>query len=141
MGSHWKSDLGTGHTALDEDHRALLEILDALDAASTCGDGAQARGLLGEFLAECGAHFAREEALMVEIGYAEAVAHRAAHALYLDDLRRFLKSAPPPESPGFRLYIGSRLLGWFLQHIKAHDCPLAAAALRHAPPAAQAAAH
>lgn len=138
MGSHWKDDLCTGQAVIDGDHQELLGILEGLDSASRCGFGAQARGLLGEFLTECGAHFAREEALMAEVGFASAVAHREAHALYLDDLRRFLKSAPPPESPGFRLYVGSRLLGWFLQHIKAYDAPLAAAALHHAPRAPEA---
>ncbi len=142
MGRHWKADLDTGHAALDADHRDLLDILEALEAASLCGDGAQARGLLVEFLGECGAHFAREEALMAEIASGEAVAHRGAHALYLGDLRRFLKGAASPESPGFRLYVSSRLLGWFLLHIKAFDAPLAAAALHRAarepaaPPAA-----
>jgi len=135
MGSPWKADLETGHAALDADHRDLFDLLAALEAASLCGDGAQARGLLGEFLAECGAHFAREEALMAAIPYAQAMAHRGAHALYLEDLRRFLKGAPPPESPGFRLYVTSRLLQWFLLHIRSCDLALAVAALRHAPPA------
>jgi len=139
MGSHWKAELATGHAVLDDDHRDLLEVLDALEAASLCGDGRQARGLLGEFLAACGAHFAREEALMAELGYGEAGAHRGAHALFLDDLRRFLKGAPSAESPGFRLYVDGRLLGWFVQHIRNHDARLAEAALRHAPGASAAA--
>jgi len=134
MGSAWKPDLETGHATLDGDHRDLLDLLAALEAASLCGDGIHARGLLGEFLAECGAHFAREEALMQEIAYAQAQVHRESHALFLDDLRRFLKGSGSPESPGFRLYVDGRLLGWFLRHIKSHDLHLAGAALRHAPP-------
>lgn len=136
MATRWKPELETGHPRIDADHRELLEIISAMEAASLCGDGGHARGLLGEFLSASGAHFAREEALMVEVAYAEAVAHRDAHALFLDDLRRFLKSGPPPESPGFRLYLSSRLLGWFVQHIRAHDALLAAAARQALPRAA-----
>lgn len=133
MGSHWKAELATGHAALDDDHRDLMQVLDALEAASRCGDAGQARGLLGEFLAACGTHFAREEALMARLGQGEAAAHRDAHALFLDDLRRFLRVAPPAGSPGFRLYVSSRLVGWFALHIQTHDARLAAAARREMP--------
>jgi len=135
MASHWKPGLELGHPAMDADHRELLELVSAMEGASLCGEGGHARVLLGEFLSACGAHFSREEALMTELAYADERAHREAHALFLDDLRRFLKSGPLPDGPGFRLYLGSRLLGWFTQHIRAHDALLAAAA-RQARPAA-----
>jgi hemerythrin len=107
--------------------------------AAAVGDQGRALAVLGAFLEGCAAHISREERLMEEVRYGDAVVHREAHALFLDDVRRLLLHSRQAEGTGgLRLFVTTRLVDWFAGHVRRNDAALAAAAAAAQPPAAPA---
>ena len=69
------------------DHADINDLVAQLRAATERGDHATMKSLLiGLEMLEA-KHYAREDALMRAVGYAQADAHRAEHAKMLDTLR------------------------------------------------------
>ena len=62
--SSWTSELETGLSALDDDHKQLLAKANRLKQASTDADFSDLKSALLDMKTEMVAHFSREEALM-----------------------------------------------------------------------------
>jgi hemerythrin len=136
MSDYWKPALQTGNDLIDDDHRELLRQIGDMADAAAVGDKGRAVTTLCAFLEGCAGHFAREERLMEEVGYGDAVAHREAHALFLDDVRRLLLHSRQAEGTGgLRLFVTTRLVDWFTGHVRRNDAALAAAAAAARPAA------
>ncbi|MCG6953786.1 MAG: hypothetical protein LJE90_15560 [Betaproteobacteria bacterium] len=69
------------------DHADINELVAQLRAATERGDHATMKSLLMGLEMLEAKHYAREDALMRAVGYAQADAHRAEHAKMLDTLR------------------------------------------------------
>lgn len=139
MSRFWKPDLATGLDHIDSDHQELFTIIEGMADAASLGSADRARALIGDFLEGCAAHFAGEEELMTACGYPAERQHREAHQLYLADVRSLQAQLEARGlTAGFRLFVTTRLVDWFIRHIRLNDVPLAKAALagQVAPPAA-----
>lgn len=69
------------------DHAEINNLVEQLRAATERGDHATMKSLLMGLEMLEAKHYAREDALMRAVGYAQADAHRAEHAKMLDTLR------------------------------------------------------
>ena len=69
------------------DHAEINDLVEQLRAATERGDHATMKSLLMGLEMLEAKHYAREDALMRAVGYAQADAHRAEHARMLDTLR------------------------------------------------------
>ncbi len=118
----WSAAHEVGIAVIDKQHRKLAGRLNDLSAALRRGDNAAAiSDMLASALSYTQHHFATEERLMDEHGFANAAAHRAIHAHLLDDLRNFSAGCDKRS-----LSLTARfLLEWLLRHIDSADRELA----------------
>ncbi len=115
----------TGFAPMDAEHRALSEDLVDLVARVESGDVAEVRPALAGLVAGVADHFAREDRLMALHDYPLRARHEEAHALFLEDARRFQAELEREGiGPAFRRWATGRLPEWFRYHILAHDVGL-----------------
>lgn len=96
----WSQDLAIGHELIDADHQDIFEAAQRLQAE--IAEDEPEYSIVGEVLVELiehtGGHFAREEALMREVGFPAYEAHKREHALLMqkvNDLhRQFMDGRP-----------------------------------------------
>jgi hemerythrin len=128
----WNEDeLGLGCGLLDDDHRAIIELVNDLFGAMEQARGKDALAeLLGRVVVAVTAHFAREEDEMYRIQYLDAALHREEHERLtrelLDLQRKFIAGKAMLSIQASRF-----LNDWVFNHIL-HDDKQLAAALRNA---------
>ncbi len=81
---HWRPSYESGHTELDRQHRALFTLantaLEKLARKEPIGD------LIDAIIADVVVHFAAEERILLELGYAEVEEHAAEHRRLLAEI-------------------------------------------------------
>lgn len=120
----WKPKFSVGDSAVDHEHRELVELVNTAAAAILAGrPDADVDRCLGDLLRAISAHFAHEEKQMRRAGYDELSAHKADHERLLDELRDIMDAAPgAASSPAERLT--AVLEAWFTGHFRTHDARL-----------------
>jgi hemerythrin len=120
----WRPEFSVGNAAVDHEHRELIQLINNVHAAIGSGaDRDQLASGLGEIYAQIAAHFALEEKMMRDAGYAEFDPHKADHESLLDQLSDIINSV----EIGNRLDnrdLSSRLNHWFTEHFATHDAKL-----------------
>ncbi|WP_207477240.1 bacteriohemerythrin [Arenibaculum pallidiluteum] len=121
----WPGDLLIGHSAVDDDHRHLVEIINKLAEAHAAG---RQSGLIGEILSELAdytaAHFEREERFMERVRYPGIDEHRLNHSQLIGSLSRIIydfEMGRPVDQP-----LLDFLRHWLTDHIMRFDKRLAA---------------
>jgi hemerythrin len=125
----WTAALEIGHPEIDDDHRAMVCLLNRLYAASSRSDQAAVRVELAALEALTRDHFAREERLMLDIRYEFAARHQKEHvylfdeiSAQIDDLNEGLLGASA---------IAQFIRRWLMDHVETSDRQLGAALARH----------
>ena len=120
----WKTEYSVGVATVDEEHRALIDLINALhnriDARST-PDEIEA-GLDGIHNAVA-LHFALEERVMRDAGYAEYAEHKEDHELLLDEIRDLMDDFLADSDAGAER-LRTRLSAWFADHFVSFDARL-----------------
>ncbi len=75
----WSEELRIGVPAMDDDHRALLDLITQAEQIARSGAVAELNRILDELQTFVRWHFGREEALMQATDYPGAASHRALH--------------------------------------------------------------
>jgi hemerythrin len=124
---HWSDRLSVNVPELDEEHRQLVFLVNQLHAAMNSGVAAEALGdILSGMLAYTRMHFATEERLMLQHGYADYVTHKSAHEELMrrtaDIHRRFLQGETI-----VTLRLAQFLSDWLSRHIQGMDKELGSA--------------
>jgi hemerythrin len=120
----WKSEFSVGNAAVDHEHRELIDLINSVHDGVREDTGADrlAEGL-GEIYAQIAAHFALEEKLMRDAGYADLTAHKDDHEALLDQLADILHGVEV--GAGFdEAGLSARLERWFSGHFSTHDAKL-----------------
>lgn len=120
----WKAEFSVGNAAVDHEHRELIDLINSVHEGIREDAGADrlAEGL-GEIYAQIAAHFALEEKLMRDAGYADLTAHKDDHESLLDQLSDILHGV----EVGGRYDeadLSRRLERWFSGHFSTHDAKL-----------------
>ncbi|MEM7223865.1 MAG: bacteriohemerythrin [Pseudomonadota bacterium] len=121
----WTEDMSVGLNELDEDHRALIRIINQL--AENADDGAD-----GKILRQClfaltryaEYHFGREEAVMAACGYPELVDHKEEHKDFTANIHKIAKSfseISPDAVPTVNQELLDYLKEWLMHHIMIID--------------------
>ena len=79
----WSPELSVGFEEIDDDHKKLIEMLNALSDAATEAKGNRADAVVGQVLNELLSytmwHFRHEERLMQTHGYPDFFEHKTQH--------------------------------------------------------------
>lgn len=76
----WTETYSTGIKEIDQQHKKLIELINALHDAMAKGQAKAVLGkILGELINYCASHFAMEEKLFDKYGYPDAADHKDKH--------------------------------------------------------------
>ena len=120
----WKDEYNLGIDEVDSEHRALIELINALhEAVSAEADTAAVVDGVTRIYALVSLHFAREEAYMRETRYMAYAEHKEDHEILLDDLRDVIDEVRS-DSPYAEARLSADLEYWFSEHFRTHDARL-----------------
>ncbi len=120
----WKAEYALGIPGVDSEHRELMDLINRLHAQLLDpGAGTGVMDFLGELFAKISSHFALEEKLMRDGGYAAFAAHKADHERLLDEIRDLMDDYEDGEWVDLEGF-GGRLEQWFSVHFADHDARL-----------------
>lgn len=115
--------LVTGHPGIDAQHRELFArvgaLLDSSRQRRSRDEVARMLDYLGDYVVT---HFALEEQVMAETGYAGLEAHRAEHQRFVKEFAALYEEFKV-EGPGplFVIRVGNRITAWLREHIYRTD--------------------
>jgi hemerythrin-like metal-binding protein len=118
----WNESLSVGVPSVDEQHKALLGLLNELSDATQAGRGQVVLGKVLKELADYTVyHFQYEESLFAQTGYNAAPDHIKEH----DDLIRLVQVQSQQYEDGAREILSEELLKflrrWLYMHIMGSD--------------------
>jgi len=120
----WKPAYTLGIPAVDEEHRALIAMINrTYQSMEGAADAGQVEACLEDIHAGIAAHFALEERYMREAGYAEYTAHKDDHEELLDQIREMMDVFAHAPQRG-RSVLQNRLSDWFSVHFATFDARL-----------------
>ena len=118
----WNDRMSMGLETFDNEHKKLVEMINELFDGMQAGKGAEALGkILDKLIDYTKVHFAHEEKLMAEHGYADSPTHKAEHvalAKQVLDVQAKFKSGA---SAVLSMDVLNFLKEWLLKHIQGTD--------------------
>jgi len=86
----WSDALSVGIKSIDDQHKKLIVLLNALHDCDNTGKGnEQIKEILGELLAYTVSHFTYEENLFDKHGYPNTASHKEAHVALTSQVSKF----------------------------------------------------
>ena len=120
----WRDEFRIGIDGVDDEHRALIDQINAVYALIDERAGRQqVIDSLGEIYGNIAAHFALEERMMRRHGYPDYEQHQRDHERLLDEIGAIADDFEATEAlddAGFKGKLGD----WFQLHFKTHDARL-----------------
>lgn len=117
----WTENLSVGVTALDDQHKVLVESLNELHAAMMRGDAKESTGpLLAKLLDYTRRHFSAEEAFLTRTNYPKFADHCKEHK----DLTRKVEEFATRYERGelsINVHLLNFLRDWLTNHIQKED--------------------
>ncbi|MEF8714393.1 MAG: bacteriohemerythrin [Accumulibacter sp.] len=124
----WSAALEIGHPEIDNDHRAMVGLLNRLQEASERADRVATQAVLAELETLTRDHFAREEQLMLDIHYELLARHQKEHVHLFDEVRAQIEEMN--EGIVSAAAIAGFIKRWLIDHVETSDRQLAAALAR-----------
>lgn len=123
---HWRPNMSLGVEDIDDDHKALIEVLNRLHYQIVAGDEPrQIESVFDELADYCGRHFVREEASMEQGGYPAAAAHAKMHRELAERLQGY-RDQYHADAKGFDHHAFYDFVSeWLLVHVLDEDMKLA----------------
>ncbi len=118
----WNDSMSVGVTLIDDDHKALIHLINRLYESASAGDAYDVLDdLLNRLVDYIDIHFTREERVMDACAYPEALDHKEEHATfvaYIQDLRGNFSAAA---APNLASDLADYLKEWLNHHILIQD--------------------
>ena len=120
----WKTEFSVGVPSMDDEHRRMIDLINAVYVALRGERDATAiESFLGDVHNAVASHFALEERLMRESGYAEYAAHKDDHEELLDQIRAMMDAVNDDAEAGLG-QLEACLSDWFGRHFSTFDARL-----------------
>ncbi|MDH5455761.1 MAG: bacteriohemerythrin [Gammaproteobacteria bacterium] len=120
----WKPEYSVGVASVDEEHREMIDMINRVYAQlGGSPKSAEIEACLEDIFATISAHFALEERIMKDAGYAEYEAHKNDHEDLLDEIRDLMDEFDADAETGRRA-LETRLSAWFTRHFSSYDARL-----------------
>ncbi|MDD4929868.1 MAG: bacteriohemerythrin [Gallionella sp.] len=115
----WVSELNTGIDIIDEQHKSIVDYINELEVSIEQGSREAVGHVLDELVDYTMSHFAFEESLQEEAGYAFAKPHKAVHDSFIKRVTRYQADHKAGEDVADHVH--EMLTTWLLHHIKRDD--------------------
>ena len=125
----WQDDLNTGIDVIDQQHRRIVEMLNHLYNAQKSMERAVVAEVIDELVDYTLSHFAFEEELMEEAGYAFCAAHKRVHEVFIKRVSEYHMRFQAGEDITDELR--TMLSRWLFNHIRGDDKAYAEKVKRH----------
>lgn len=116
----WNDACSVGIQEVDEQHKVLLQLLDALHLAIRAGQGAESLAVLNQLVDYTRHHFTMEESLMRVTNYPDFAPHKELHQNLMAQIHKV-----QDELAGGQLDLDGEMLQfvkiWLIQHINETD--------------------
>jgi methyl-accepting chemotaxis protein len=121
----WNESLSFGNKAIDEDHRRLMDLVNAVYRKVKEGvSSEQLTGPAEDLRRYAQTHFKEEEAFMARIDYPGLAAHTRQHTQFLERLRD-LGDIRAKEGDSAAMHLMGLLGNWWESHIREQDAKVA----------------
>ncbi|MBL4823111.1 MAG: bacteriohemerythrin [Colwellia sp.] len=118
----WNEGMSVGIDAIDEDHKQIIAILAKLTSADHGETSKQTiNAIFTELEHYVSLHFAREEALLEQICYADITAHKASHQNFIEQLPLLKQQWLTEDCLACSEKITTFLHQWLVKHILVED--------------------
>jgi len=118
----WSETMKLGVPEVDFEHEELIGVINALGDLLQKGEPLDSiQALLGEIHAQIEAHFALEEKIMRERGFAGYEAHKEDHDRLLEQIRDIMTEAAEVDEQVLHDHLAKRLNVWFSEHFRTLD--------------------
>lgn len=115
----WTSDLNTGIEVIDNQHRRIVDYINALYDASLTQNRDEIAQVLEQLVEYTLSHFAFEEEMQADAGYPFVKAHQKVHQLFVRRVSEFKQRFERGEDITEPLL--SLLRTWLINHIRRDD--------------------
>ena len=120
----WKDEYSIGNASVDQEHELLITQINKLyEQLGLPLNTETIESMLADIQADISTHFALEELLMQETGFAEFEDHKQDHERLLDQIDDMIFHFTEDPESGKELLI-NRLSDWFSHHFKGFDTRL-----------------
>lgn len=117
----WADDMVIDHGPIDQDHRQLVDLVNALHTATTDGRGQEiVAKILDELVSYTVDHLRREEQLMESIKFPNLARHKIGHDKFMEQIRD-LKHKYDAGSITVASQLSTVLRDWLSLHIRRND--------------------
>lgn len=118
----WRESMSVGVPVIDDDHKALVHLINRLHESVAAGDTYDALDeLLNRLIDYIDVHFTREERVMRACGYPETGDHSAEHAEFVTYIRDLRNSFNAKTAPQMASDLAEYLKEWLNHHILIQD--------------------
>jgi hemerythrin len=118
----WTEEMSVKVKIFDDDHKALIEMLNELNDGIEANRTRQAlEGVIEKLSTYTRMHFAREERLFAQTGYAAGAAHKAEHALLAKRVKNLQMRFESGQSRELGMETMAFLKRWLTDHIMGSD--------------------
>ena len=112
----WNESYNIGIDVIDNQHRQILDYINALEQVKSTGDRDRIKEVLEDLIDYTQSHFSFEENLLEQVSYQYLPSHRGIHELFVKRLNDYRLKFEKGESIENDLY---RLLSkWLINHIQ-----------------------
>ena len=115
----WTTDLNTGISVIDEQHKRIVDYINEIEQAKQQQDHDAIGRVLDKLLDYTLSHFAFEESLQREAQYEFSTPHQATHAMFIKRIHVYQGRYRDGEDISDQLY--TMLDTWLIHHIKSDD--------------------
>lgn len=120
----WNEQYSVGVDSIDYEHQNLMEMINMIYAElDDRRDIEEIKRTISDVHTEISAHFALEERIMQQAGYAEYAAHKNDHEELLDQIRTMMDAIEDDPEPILDL-LSEELSNWFSGHFVSFDARL-----------------
>ena len=115
----WTADLDTGIPLIDQQHRRIVDFINHLEVAKNEGDKEAVKQIVYDCVDYTLSHFAFEESLQEEAGYAYCKPHKKVHELFARKVSEYQERMDLGDDVAEELH--ATLARWLVNHIKRDD--------------------
>jgi hemerythrin len=115
----WTNEMNTGIDVIDSQHMRIVEYINQLEKAARRQDQQLVGQVLGELVDYTLSHFAFEESLQEEAGYAFAKPHKSVHDTFVKRIAKYQERHDAGENVVKQVH--DALCTWLMHHIKRDD--------------------